>query len=149
MTAISQPERATQNRVARLFRDELGYRHLGDWSGRAGNSAIEEGLLTPFLAASGHTPAQINRALHTLRTEANHPGRSLYASNEAVYSLLRYGVQVKLEAGALTETVQLIDWRNPEKTTLPSPKRSRSKAVWRAGPTSCCMSTASPSACWN
>ena len=115
MTSISQSERATQNRVARLFRDELGYRHLGDWSGRAGNSCIEESLLTPFLAASGNTPAQISRALHTLRTEANHPDRSLYATNQAVYSLLRYGVQVKVDAGALTETVHLIDWKHPEK----------------------------------
>ncbi|MBH2020694.1 MAG: hypothetical protein I8H91_14430 [Burkholderiales bacterium] len=115
MTSISQPERATQNRVARLFRDELGYRHLGDWSGRAGNSCIEESLLAPFMAASGCSPAQISRALHALRTEAHHPGRSLYASNQAVYSLLRYGVQVKLEAGALTETVHLIDWSRLEK----------------------------------
>lgn len=115
MTSISQPERATQNRVAALFRDELGYRHLGNWSGRAGNSCIEESLLAPFLAASGCSPAQISRALHALRTEANHPDRSLYASNQAVYSLLRYGVPVKLEAGAVTETVHLIDWNRPEK----------------------------------
>ena len=115
MTSISQPERATQNRVARLFRDELGYRHLGDWSGRAGNSCIEESLLAPYLATSGYETAQISRALHALRTEANHPDRRLYASNQAVYSLLRYGVQVKLEAGTLTQTVHLIDWKNPEK----------------------------------
>jgi hypothetical protein len=31
MSAIGQPERATQDRVIALFRDELGYRHLGDW----------------------------------------------------------------------------------------------------------------------
>ena len=115
MTSISQPERATQNHVAALFRDELGYRHLGNWSGRAGNSCIEESLLAPFLAASGCSPAQISRALHALRTEANHPDRSLYASNQAVYSLLCYGVPVKLEAGAVTETVHLIDWNRPEK----------------------------------
>ena len=42
MNKIGQPERATQNRVIALFRDELGYRHLGDWRDRDGNSNIEE-----------------------------------------------------------------------------------------------------------
>ena len=40
MTFIGQPERATQNRVTRLFRDELGYRYLGKWIDRFGNSNI-------------------------------------------------------------------------------------------------------------
>ena len=114
MTPLSESERATQNRVARLFCDELGYRHLGNWQGRAGNSPIEESLLTPFLAASGYSAAHISRALHLLRVQAQHPERTLYATNQAVYGLLRYGVPVKLEAGALTETVQLIDWQNPQ-----------------------------------
>lgn len=111
----SPSERAVQNRVARLFRDELGYRHLGNWQGRAGNSPIEESLLTPFLAASGYSAAHISRALHLLRAEASQPGRELYATNQAVYGLLRYGVPVKMEAGALTETVHLIDWNEPQK----------------------------------
>ena len=54
-------------------------------------------------------------ALHKLRTEADNPNRSLYGNNQAVYSLLRYGVPVKTEAGKVTETVQLIDWQEPEK----------------------------------
>jgi hypothetical protein len=29
---VGQPERATQSRVIALFRDELGYRYLGDWT---------------------------------------------------------------------------------------------------------------------
>ena len=49
MSTIGQPERATQNRVIALFRDELGYRYLGDWTDRDGNSNIEEGLLTAYL----------------------------------------------------------------------------------------------------
>jgi hypothetical protein len=30
MSSIGQPERATQNRAIELFRDELGYRYLGE-----------------------------------------------------------------------------------------------------------------------
>jgi adenine phosphoribosyltransferase len=32
---VGMPERARQNRVTALFRDELHYRYLGDWTGRA------------------------------------------------------------------------------------------------------------------
>ena len=42
---VGQPERATQDRVIALFRDELHYRYLGDWTDRDGNSNIEEGML--------------------------------------------------------------------------------------------------------
>ncbi len=111
MTDIGKPERATQNRVVKLFCDELGYRYLGDWADRADNSNIEEGLLTEYLTSAGYTPPQISTALHKLRTEANHPERSLYGNNQAVYQLLRYGVPVKTEAGKATETVHLINWK--------------------------------------
>lgn len=42
MSPISQPERSTQNCVIPLFRDELGYRYLDDWTHRNGNSNMEE-----------------------------------------------------------------------------------------------------------
>ena len=113
MTDIGKPERATQNRVVKLFCDELGYRYLGDWADRADNSNIEEGLLTEYLTSAGYTPPQISTALYKLLTEANHPERSLYGNNQAVYQLLRYGVPVKTEAGKVTETVHLIDWKAP------------------------------------
>jgi len=114
MNAIGQPERATQNRVIALFRDELGYRFLGDWSDRPDNSNIEEHLLTAYLAKCQYTPEQISRAIYLLRIEAENPNRSLYDNNKAVYSLLRYGVPVKIEAGQVTETVKLINWAQPE-----------------------------------
>lgn len=113
MTDIGKPERITQNRVVKLFCDELGYSYLGNWADRAGNSNIEEGLLTDYLASVGYSPAQISSALYKLRTEANHPDRSLYGSNQAVYQLLRYGVPVKTEAGKVMETVHLINWKTP------------------------------------
>src|SRR5215475_451235 len=106
-----QNERATQQRVIALFRDELGYRYLGNWADRNGNSNIEERLLTAYLTRSGYTPAQISSALYKLRTEADNHSRGLYANNQAVYSLLRYGVPVKIEASKVTETVHLINWQ--------------------------------------
>ncbi|BFU89322.1 MAG: restriction endonuclease [Nitrospira sp.] len=115
MTGVGQPERATQNRIIALFRDELGYRYLGDWSDRAGNSNIEEGLLSTYLTKTGYTQPQISRALYLLKTEADNHSRNLYGNNQAVYKLLRYGVPVKIEAGKVTETVHLINWREPEK----------------------------------
>ena len=111
---IGQPERATQNRVIALFRAEMGYRYIGDWTDRDGNSNIEEGLLTAHLTKCGYTPAQIGVALHRVRTEADNHSRTLYGNNLAVYNLLRYGVPVKIEAGKVTETVHLINWQAPE-----------------------------------
>ena len=93
----------------------LGYRYLGDWADRDGNSNIDEDLLKSYLTRNGYTHEQISAALYKLRTEADNHSRSLYANNQAVYSLLRYGVPVKIEAGEVTETVRLINWKEPEK----------------------------------
>ncbi|MCH8852462.1 MAG: type I restriction endonuclease subunit R, partial [Planctomycetes bacterium] len=113
--SIGQPERVTQNRVIALFRDELHYRYLGDWQDRDGNSNIEEGLLTDYLAGAGYSPEQIAKAIYDLRTEADNHSRGLYGNNKAVYGLLRYGVPVKTEAGKPMETVHLINWSEPDK----------------------------------
>jgi type I restriction enzyme R subunit len=111
--SIGQPERATQDRIIALFRDELSYSYLGDWRDRDGNTNIEESSLTTYLTRAGYAPAQIARALHILRTEADNPTRGLYGNSQAVYSLLRYGVPVKIEAGRPTDTVHLINWAEP------------------------------------
>ncbi|MCL4315468.1 MAG: HsdR family type I site-specific deoxyribonuclease [Gammaproteobacteria bacterium] len=112
---VGQIERHTQNRVVALFRNELGYRYLGDWSDRDGNSNIEEELLTMWLSKSGYSQAQISVGLHKLRTEVDNHNRTLYGNNQALYNLLRYGVPVKIEAGKVTETVHLINWQQPAK----------------------------------
>lgn len=113
MSTIGQPERATQERVLALFRDELKYRYLGDWTDRT-NSNIDEDLLSAWLMNQGYTQAQISAAIYKLRTEADNHNRTLYGNNQAVYNLLRYGVPVKIEAGKVTETVRLINWDKPE-----------------------------------
>jgi type I restriction enzyme R subunit len=137
MNPIGQAERVTQNRVVALFRDELGYEHLGDWSERAGNSHIEDVLLTTWLTQRGHVPTQISRVLDAVHREASNHNRNLYGNNQAVYQLLRYGVPVKTEAGQPTETIHLIDWQQPERNhfalaeevTLKGPRERRPDIV--------------------
>ena len=112
---IGKPERVTQDRVIKLFRDELKYQYLGDWTDREGNSNIEETSLKVHLRKAGYDDLQISRAIYLLRIEADNHDRGLYENNKAVYKLLRYGVPVKTEAGKVTETVHLIDWKDPSK----------------------------------
>jgi type I restriction enzyme R subunit len=114
MSIVGQAERATQARVISIFRHELGYRYLGDWTDRYDNNNVEQSILSAWLTKGGYSPGHISAALHRLRTEATYHGRALYGNNQAVYSLLRYGVPVKTEAGAVSETVQLINWADPE-----------------------------------
>ena len=113
MSKIGKSERVTQNRVIALFRDTLGYDYLGDWEEREGNSNIEEAYLTSWLTKQGYSPAQASQAINLLKRRADKDSRALYYINRDVYHTLRYGVPVKVEAGAVTETVQLIDWKTP------------------------------------
>ena len=112
MNEVGQIERITQNRVVKLFREELHYTYLGNWEERENNSNIEEELLTGYLNRKGCKPTLISRAIDQLKTTANNFNDSLYTTNKSVYQLLRYGVKVKAEAGDNFETVHLINWKN-------------------------------------
>src|SRR5436305_6131556 len=113
MSTVGQRERATQDRVVRLLHKQLGYQHLGKWAERPDNSNIEEFALRRFLKRQRYSDTLVDRALYELNKVAGDQTRSLYDINKAVYSLLRYGVPVKPEAGENTETIWLIDWKNP------------------------------------
>ena len=115
MSDVGQIERRTQDRVVALFRDQLGYKFLGNWEYREGNANVETELLTQNLRARGYDDNLVNRALDQLgKAAAVGAGHDLYEANRDVYGLLRYGVKVKPGIGEQTETVWLIDWKNPE-----------------------------------
>jgi len=63
---VGQIERKTQDRVVRLFQDQLGYDYLGNWIDREGNRNIEPEYLRPFLETQGYAPALITRAIQHL-----------------------------------------------------------------------------------
>ncbi len=150
MSDVGQPERATQNRVIALFRDELGYRYLGDWTDRDGNSNIEEGLLTDYLTKRGYTPAQIS-ARHL---QAAHRG------GQPQPQPLRQqpgGLQpAALRRAGEDRGGQGHRDRPPDRLGGAGEERLRHRrgsdaaaATTSGGPTSCSTSTASPSACWS
>lgn len=114
MSTVGQIEKRTQARVVQLFQSQLGYDHLGNWIDRAGNANIEPTYLRPFLEAKGYAPALITKAIAHLTKVATDQSRSLYDINRDVYDLLRYGVKVKADVGQQTQTVWLIDWKDPE-----------------------------------
>lgn len=113
--SVGQPERITQNRIVKLFEDELKYTYLGNWEKRQHNSNIEEQMATAYLKNQGYSSTLISKALHKLKTDAHNYHENIYTNNKNVYKLLRYGVQVKAEVGDHYETVQLINWGEPEK----------------------------------
>jgi type I restriction enzyme R subunit len=115
MSNVGQKERVTQNRVVKMFREQLGYTYLGNWETRDNNRNIETTLLTQWLTKQGTNTILINKALRELDQAAVlGEGQNLYDSNKAVYRLLRYGVKVKEGVGQQNQTVWLINWEHPE-----------------------------------
>lgn len=113
MSTVGQIERATQNRVVKLFRDTLGYDYLGDWHDRPGNRNIEEDYLRVWLKGQ-YDEAVITRAIAELQRVAGDQSRIAYDVNRSVYERLRYGVKVSTGVGENYQTVRLIDWAKPE-----------------------------------
>lgn len=110
MNNIGQIERITQNRVVKLFKEELGYTYLGNWKDRVGNSNIEQNWLTDYLLDKSYEMPVIKKAIFELKTIAGNFNDSLYTTNKNVYEKLRYGIKVKAEAGDNFQTVHFIDW---------------------------------------
>ena len=97
MSEVGAIEREAQNRVVQLFREQLGYKYLGNWEDHQGNSNIEEAILRKYLSdKKGYNDTLISKAQYELSKVANNLNDGLYSANKKVYELLRYGVKVKV-----------------------------------------------------
>ena len=115
MSNVGQIERATQNRIVQLFQQQLEYQYLGNLEKVEGNSNVNEPLLKAYLSKKNYSDVLITKALFDFKKVVIiNTGDDLYQANKNVYSMLRYGVPVKEEAGQNKETVRLIDWKNPQ-----------------------------------
>ena len=81
MSKVGQRERATQNRIVKLFKETLKYSYLGNWEDRPDNRNIEEILLRDFLKERKVSEALIERALYELNKVAGDQNKSLYDIN--------------------------------------------------------------------
>ena len=116
MSTIGQIERVTQNRIVKLFCEQLGYQYLGNWEDRFNNSNIEETLLRKYLFIKAGYPGDlVERAIYKLQKEAQNYDRNLYNNNKEVYKLIRYGAEVTANPGDKYQRVHFINWDEPEK----------------------------------
>jgi len=90
-----EKERKTQDRIIKLFKEELDYTYLGNFEERQNNSNIEEELLIKFLKKQKYSQILINKAIYELKKLAENNLRSLYDVNKDIYSMLRYGAKIK------------------------------------------------------
>ena len=115
MSKVGQREIRTQKRVIAFFKDALGYAYLGNWQDRANNRNVEEEMVSNWLEGRGYSKKIIDKVLFDLGKAAALGGsKTLYDVNREVYGLLRYGVKVQRDVGEHTDTVWLIDWKNPD-----------------------------------
>ncbi len=113
---LGETEIKTQGRLITFYQDTLGYEYLGNWQSRENNSNIEKTYLTNWLKSRGYDNNIIRKVLNELKRAADVGGtKTLYAANQKVYDLLRYGVRVQPDTGQQRITVKLIDWENPHK----------------------------------
>lgn len=110
MSTVGQVERKTQDRIVKLFSNTLDYTYLGDWHEREGNSSIEQEYLKKYLERQGYSNDLINKAVTKLVNASLNQIDKLYYVNKEVYSLLRYGAQVKENAGDFNQTVSFINF---------------------------------------
>jgi type I restriction enzyme, R subunit len=113
---VGKPERETQDRVIKLFQQELGYSYLGDWEKGERILPVETDLLFNFLTVQqGYSLTLANKAIDTITKAASDLTNGLYTANKGVYTQLRYGVSVKEEVGKNKDTIWLINWEEPHK----------------------------------
>jgi type I restriction enzyme R subunit len=112
---INPIERITQNRIVKLFTEQLNYAYYGNWEERLNNSNVEQDYLRAFLQKQGYAEALVNKAVSEVAQLANSHSGNLYERNKKIYNLLRYGVKARPELGEQFDTVFPIDWQNWEK----------------------------------
>lgn len=117
MIDVGQKEKVTQERVLKLFVEQMGYEYIGNLR-RGENGNVVENLFRKFLRENGYSDTSINQAFFYLQKSANDNSRDLYEVNKEIYNLLRYGIKVKESKGENYQTVWPLNWEEPQKKSF-------------------------------
>ena len=112
-----ETERQLQQRVKHWLVDDLHYHFIGSRENFS-NKPVIDNLLQKYLASRGYSYETITRAIDDLNTSAGNQSASLYAVNETVYSLLRYGDMGIKDKDGHDVTVRYIDWEHPARNNF-------------------------------
>src|SRR5690606_21493626 len=102
---INPIERITQNRIIKLFTEELGYSYYGNWEKREHNSNVEQELLKSNLLQRGYSETLANKAVKEVYDLANTNASPFYGVNKAIKALQRYVVKPRPERGEHFEPI--------------------------------------------
>jgi len=110
MSNIDQKEKATQNRVIKVFVDKLHYTYLGDLHDSENSNIMQERLYAYLTGKGGYSDKLACRAIDELVRTAGNLQHGLYDANKEVYRLLKYGAKVAEEAGEAPKTVFFLNF---------------------------------------
>lgn len=109
---INIPERKTQAKVIKFFKEELHYDYLGNLC-EVANKNIRDDDLFAFLVRQQHySEAVARKAIADLQHAAGDLQQGLYSANKTVYNLLKYSHPVS-DADGENVSVYYIDFENP------------------------------------
>ncbi len=115
MSKVGQLERITQNRVVKLFQQQLHYRYMGNLEKEENNSNVDINSSIAYLTKQGHSATLVSKTIEAFKKLVTISSNdNLYQANKSVYAALRYGINVKEAAGQNNKTIYLIDWKNPQ-----------------------------------
>lgn len=109
MNQIGDSERKTQDRVIKFFQEQLHYTYIGNLKNRDNTNIIEDKLFA-YLDKTGYSKKLIESAVRKLKDTSQNMQHKLYAANKEVYSLLKYGANIKEDTDKPEKTVYFIDF---------------------------------------
>ncbi|MDD5942704.1 type I restriction endonuclease [Fibrobacter sp.] len=109
---INIPERKTQAKVIKFFKDELHYDYLGNLCEVANKNIRYDDLLAFLVRKQHYSETVARKAIADLQHAAGDLQQGLYSANKTVYSLLKYSHPVS-DADGENISVYYIDFKNP------------------------------------